>query len=143
MKITETEALLYAIKQLSRADTTSFQIRKKLEQKGFKKEEIKKVIKYLILKDYLNDRRYAANVINKNIESGKKGPKLLYYELRKKGVQKEICKSLINELYTQETEIKAMKKLNLKMTNEKKKLIEKLRRRGFRLSSILMYANSI
>jgi regulatory protein len=143
MKITETEALLYAIKQLSRADNTSFQIRKKLEQKGFKKEEIKKVIKYLILKDYLNDRRYAANVINKNIESGKKGPKLLYYELRKKGVQKEICKSLINELYTQETEIKAMKKLNLKMTNEKKKLIEKLRRRGFRLSSILMYANSI
>lgn len=143
MKTTETEAFLYAISKLSKSDITAALLIKKLQQKGFKEIEIKKVVACLKKRGYLDDIRYAVNFINKYLINGKKGPILLYYELRKRGIAKSICKPLIEELYTPEIELEAMKKIDVSDTKEKKKLIIKLKRKGFRLQAILLFLNSI
>lgn len=143
MKTTKTEAFLYAIAKLSKSDITSISLIKKLQQKGFDEKEIMKVIACLKEKGYLDDRRYAVNFINKYLHTGKKGPILLYYDLRKKGIAKPLCKALIEELYTPEVELEAIKKMKAKDTMGKKKLAMKLKRKGFRLQTIRLFLNSM
>ncbi len=68
MKVYESKAFLYAINKLSKSDTTSLLLKRKLLEKGFSKEDITKVINYLIKKGYIDDNRYDINYINKFIQ---------------------------------------------------------------------------
>ncbi|OGF58422.1 MAG: hypothetical protein A2Y62_04095 [Candidatus Fischerbacteria bacterium RBG_13_37_8] len=138
MHITESEAFLYALKKISRADTTAYLLHKALRQKGFPEEEIEELVRYFASISYLNDERYATNYIMKHVAKAKKGPRLLYYELRSRGIEKELCKILITTLYTPEQEMTAIQNIIKKDKGKTKqmKLVARLERRGFRHSTI-------
>lgn len=138
MHITESEAYSYALKKISRADTTAYLLYKALREKGFPKEEIEELVRFFTSKGYLNDERYATNYIMKHVAKVKKGPRLLYYELRSRGIEKELCKILITTLYTPEQEMAAIQNIMKKDKGKTKQMIfvARLERRGFRHSTI-------
>jgi len=138
MKAQDDKAINFAIKKLSYCDLTEYKLRAALKRKGFEEKEINNALSFLIEKNYINDERFAFNFINKCLREGKKGPKAILYELRKKGVKKNLSLIMIKQLIPEEKEIELINKLisKEKEKSDHCKIINKLLRKGFGKNAI-------
>lgn len=141
----ESAVLTSALRILAHADNTIAMIKKKLAAKGFSKEAIEQTVDLLVAKGYLNDEKYAEQYIYRCLRNTKKGPKLIFNELHKKGIPGDVCNRLIKEFYTPEQEKTVMNRLIAVMKNKEKKhyIFITLMRRGFRTSTIKELINQL
>lgn len=127
-----------ANKYLSYRARTTYEVRKKLQDKDFTEEIINDVIDILISYNYLDDVKYTETFITESINFKNRGHIRIAMELKQKGIPKEIIDNAFLELDTKESEItKAYELLCLKIkTNkpdfkEKNRVLNLLLRRGF------------
>jgi len=133
------KALNKALILLGKRAYTINQIRQKLEKKNYPNEIVEAVIKYCLEMGYLNDQEYVRQWISMHNRIKPIGRKRILYELKLKGVDKEIILTCLNDLFTDEQEyqlaISLIKKKighNLKIDGDSyKKLYRFLLRRGF------------
>ncbi len=125
---------------LSRREHSQAELRDKLVQKAFDKDIVDQILKDLIKKDYLNDKRYIRQVINDEINFKRSGPLLIKNKLSKKGVRINLVNELLVELYDEDFQLNNCIKLaekKLKILNKfdplqkKKRLASYLAQKGY------------
>ena len=134
----------YALKLISYRERSREEIQVRMKRKGFEKDVIEEVLRYLESQKYLDDRRFAEvwayDRLRKNY-----GRWRVILELREKGVNQEIIDEVVKEIYSAVDEIG----MALDLVNRKGYSLESaqdkgvarrasgfLRRRGFSFSVI-------
>jgi regulatory protein len=132
------EARNKAFHLLSYRERTIKEMRARLKKKDFSAEVIEKVIADLLEKDYLNEQRFAEMWIRSRKNHHPRGRKLIYKELKDKGVASKIINSALNEHLSREKEFEMasylMNKWLRRRTDEDSssyKLKNYLARKGF------------
>lgn len=129
-----------AIVYLSYRDRSIAEMNQRLSNKGYPAEVIENVIHNLEEADLLNDERFALSFSKYKVEDKSWGPEKLRFELRVKGIEKELAEEVINRIYEKYSQNDLIQKLisrrikNRQDVNraEMKKHIDYLKRRGFR-----------
>jgi len=132
------QARLYAYKLMNYRPRSKFELRWRLEGKGYQDEVVENVIKNLVRLGYIDDEGFVQYWIEKR--AGKKGSHGLRQELQSKGVDRAIINKHLAEL-TPETELKTALALGRKKLKRSKAcpdhvLAGFLQRRGFSFSVI-------
>ncbi len=78
----------HAIKKLAARDRTTYEIKKHLESKDYKEEDIENIIAYLLEYGYLNHNNYVKEYFRYSL-SKKWGPLKIEKNLKEKGLKKE------------------------------------------------------
>ena len=125
---------------LARREHSRKELSDKLIRKNFAPALITNVIEDLTAKDYLNDDRFARQLINEEIDLKKNGMRLIKGNLLKKGIESTLADELLHECYAEEVQIencrylagKKIKSLaHLEADQQKKRLADYLNRKGF------------
>lgn len=133
-----------AMNLLQKKDYTESKLREKLREGLYSDDCIDAAIDYVKSYKYLDDERFARDYITYHMELRSKNR--ILQDLLGKGISKDLCESLINELYSEcdsdvETE-QIRNLLNKKHYSEdmdykdKQKIIAFLLRRGYSMESI-------
>ncbi|MBI5749848.1 MAG: RecX family transcriptional regulator [Nitrospinae bacterium] len=91
-----------AYRFLSYRPRSKKEVEKKLKEKKISGENISNIISLLEKNNYLNDREFTLNWIKYRMENKPGGRRSLEYELREKGIDSEIIKESLDEVYTGE-----------------------------------------
>ncbi len=95
-----------AFKLLSYRERTIKEIEDRLSKKKFEADVIKAVVDFLLEKDYLNEERFAEMWIRSRKKHHPRGRKLIYKELKNKGVNQRLINNALNEYLSEEEELK-------------------------------------
>ncbi|NQS74968.1 MAG: regulatory protein RecX [Peptococcaceae bacterium] len=138
MKSEMDQARLYAYKLMNYRPRSKFELRWRLEGKGYSNEVVENVIKNLVRLGYIDDEGFARYWIEKR--AGKRGSYGLRQELLSKGVDRAIINKHLAKL-SPEIELKAAlvlgrKKVKRGRTCPDHVLAGFLQRRGFSFSVI-------
>jgi regulatory protein len=113
---------------------------KKLREKKFSIEIIKKTIDFLEDNKYINDREFTVNWIRYKMENRPLGRASLEYELRKKGISTDLIEESLCEIYGDEFDeyeiAVKMAERKLVSLKDKRKLFGYLQRKGFSYDTI-------
>ena len=121
---------------------TSYEINEKLMELGYEEDIVIRVIENLTEIDYLNDYQYAEKYISEKSKLHPKSSKMLFMELKNKGISDEIISSALKEIELNDENVafELLKKRFSKYTSFDEKLIQKMRTfllgRGFNFSQI-------
>jgi len=101
---------IYFLKQrafhlLGRRHHSSYELKLKLRQKGYKTEYIEQVVEELNTKGLLNDYEFASSFCEENIRTKFWGKKKVESELYKRGITREIIYRVIEEKFTSGNEL--------------------------------------
>lgn len=115
---------------------SELEIRQKLKYKKFSESEINKQISNLKKQDIINDKRFAQFWINYRTEYKIRGKKFIEFELKQKGIKKEIIDDLLQNYNEAESILEIAREKYQLLKNEnpikrKQKLFGYLLRRGF------------
>lgn len=91
------EVLHKAIDLLSRREHAVVELEKKLKSKDYELSDISEVIRFLIEKDYVSDRRYTETMIRSRTNKGY-GWRYIQQELSHKGVVSSLISEVLEEL---------------------------------------------
>lgn len=132
------KAYNYAIYLLGLKLRTEGEIREKLRVKNYELRITEEVIKQLAENRYLDDQRYAEVYV----ENLKKYKNFGFFGIKKKLMEKrlpkEIIENILNEVLSEEEELKIAKKLLNKIGEvEKQKAVMRLKSKGFRTGVIM------
>jgi len=94
-----------AFKLLSYRERTIKEIEDRLRKKDFSEVVIKKVVDFLLEKDYLNEERFSEMWIRSRKKHHPRGRKLIYKELKNKGVNQRIINSALDQHLSNQEEI--------------------------------------
>ena len=94
-----------AFKLLSYRERTIKEIEDRLSKKDFEADVIKAVVDFLLEKDYLNEERFAEMWIRSRKKHHPRGRKLIYKELKNKGVNQRLINNALNKYLSQQEEI--------------------------------------
>ena len=94
-----------AFKLLSYRERTIKEIKDRLAKKDFNEEVIIKVVDFLLENDYLNEERFAEMWIRSRKKHHPRGRKLIYKELKQKGVDQKIINSALNQYLNRQDEL--------------------------------------
>jgi regulatory protein len=94
-----------AFKLLSYRERTIKEIEDRLRKKDFEEEIIKAVVDFLLEKDYLNEERFAEMWIRSRKKHHPRGRKLIYKELKNKGVNQKIINNALNQYLSNQEEL--------------------------------------
>ena len=94
-----------AFKLLSYRERTIKEIEDRLRKKEFSEAVIKAVVDFLLEKDYLNEERFAEMWIRKKKKHHPRGRKLIYKELKNKGVNQRIINNALNQYLSSQEEL--------------------------------------
>jgi len=94
-----------AFKLLSYRERTIKEIEDRLRKKDFSEEVIKAVVDFLLEKDYLNEERFSEMWIRSRKKHHPRGRKLIYKELKNKGVNQRIINSALDQHLSNQEEI--------------------------------------
>jgi regulatory protein len=126
---------------------SSYELKQRLLQKGYRQEKIDEAINYLLAAGYLNDEDFAYKWIKDRLKHKPRGRNLLIKELKSKGIGDDIIEKVLNDLLAPEIELELGLSLALKWLNSREKDINKLKRylynKGFPLSLINKIVNSL
>ncbi|MGM0499673.1 MAG: regulatory protein RecX [Bacillota bacterium] len=100
-----------AFKLLSYRERTIKEIEDRLRKKEFEENVIKAVVDFLLDNDYLNEERFAEMWIRSRKNNHPRGRKLIYKELKNKGVNQRIINNALNKYLSEEEEIEMAKYL--------------------------------
>lgn len=90
-------ALGYVVNLLARREYSEFEIRCKMQEKGFSEEDIENTILYCQQKNWQNDHRFTENYLNFRAQRGY-GLMRIKQELRQlKGIQSEVIEDVLME----------------------------------------------
>ncbi|MCK5413483.1 MAG: regulatory protein RecX [Candidatus Pacebacteria bacterium] len=116
-------ALKFAIKLLTLRRRSVFEIKTRLQKKGYESDIIKQVIEDLNSYKYLDDEAFAESYINDRMNFRPCGRFIIKKELKERGISENIIERKIEELISIEQEIKSAKKL---ATQKSKTISEKI-----------------
>lgn len=136
-----------AYRFLSYRPRSKKEVERKLKEKKISGENISNIISLLERNNYLNDREFTLNWVKYRMENRPGGRRSLEYELREKGIDSEIIKESLDEVYTgefdeyevavrlAEKKISSLKK-GIEDNVIKRRLFSYLQRKGFSFSLI-------
>ena len=137
-----------AYRFLSYRPRSKKEVERKLKEKKISGENIVSIISLLEKNNYLNDREFTLNWIRCRMENRPLGRRSLEYELREKGVDSEIIKDSLDEVYTgefdeyevavrlAEKKISSLNKRKIEDNIAKRRLFSYLHRKGFSYDTI-------
>ena len=131
------QAKLKALSLLTDMDRTEAQLRQKLKQKEFEENIIEQAIEYVKSFGYIDDAKYAQRFVESKKKT--KSKQEMTAMLSQKGVNREFIALALEECYTSEDAVEAIRHLAEKKNysfqestdKEKKKICEYLLRKGF------------
>ncbi|HHW56610.1 MAG TPA: regulatory protein RecX [Clostridia bacterium] len=130
------EATNYTFNLLSRKMLTEKELLIKLKQRGVSEEAAKNVLEKMKNYNYINDKLYAKLFVEQKMTQLYSRQRI-YYELLKKGIDKEIIHETIENLYPEDKEVEIIKKLIDKKLNVlPQKLKKYLYNSGFQIENI-------
>lgn len=94
-----------ALKYISRRAYSKEELRKKLIQQKFDNNFIEKVLDELEIKNLINDESYARLFADEKIKSKRWGKNKIKAELIKRGISADIISDVLNEKFSDESEI--------------------------------------
>ncbi len=109
-----------ALHLLSRRLHSSYELKLKLKQKGYKAEFIEQVINELNSKGLLNDYEFASSFSEENIRNKSWGKKKVESELFKRGIDREIISRIVEEKFPNGNELDGA----LELAKKKMRLIQ-------------------
>jgi len=130
---TKNTALKFAIKLLTLRRRSVFEIKTRLQKKGYESDIISQVINDLNGYKYLDDEVFAESYINDRMNFRPCGRFLIKNELKERGIAENIIERKINELISEEREVESAIKLALQKSKtisantEKSKGIQKVK----------------
>lgn len=132
------KALAYAHKLISIRLRTEKELKMRMRMKEFSAETIQKVTQILNEEGLLNDAEFAREYLESKIHS-LWHPRIIYYELIKKGVAQEIAKKITDEVDLRELSEKVKEKAlylnernsSLPLKKRKHRIYSYFMRRGF------------
>jgi len=122
------------------------ELKDRLKKKDFSAKTIQKTVEYLRELNYLNDEEFARFWVEAKLSAAALGYALLRYQLRQKGVAREVAEKVLNEQAGQYDEYEAARRLavsrrrhykGLQPLKIKRRLYGYLLRRGFPQEAIL------
>jgi regulatory protein len=123
------------LRLLDRRSYSAAQLKAKLEEDLFSPEAIEEVLKGFSSHNYINDDRFAQDLITAELKRKPIGRRFLYQRLLHKGIKRTTALQMIEAGYSieQEEELceKLMEKLIRKRGTDIKKIFPTLARRGF------------
>jgi len=137
-----------AYRFLSYRPRSKKEVERKLKEKKISGENIVSIISLLEKNHYLNDREFTLNWVKYRMENRPLGRRSLEYELREKGVDSEIIKDSLDEVYTgefdeyevavrlAEKKISSLNKRKIEDNVIKRRLFSYLQRKGFSYDTI-------
>ena len=117
----------------------------KLKNKGYGDSVIEKTIEFLKDSNELDEERFIRSFIRSNNTRHPEGKSVLLARLVQKGTDKELSKTVLNEVYTEEYNAECLQKAINRQKNGKKdkeKIFAKLMSSGFSYSEIKKEYNS-
>lgn len=152
----------YAYRLLARKARTEYELRKKMDERGFDAPTIEIVLENLKKYNFINDSEYAQKLAGKRLFQNRWGKRKIKQELIQKGIAEEIVEEVINgieeveeyrtALFSAQKKLKSLSKKieNCQNMDESKsedilrKVILHLDRKGFSVEVIkLIYKNFI
>lgn len=132
----------YALHLLTDMDRTKDQLIKKLQSSEYPEDIIEKTIAYVESFGYLDDTRYACNLIESKKKT--KSKKEIYALMLKKGIESSVIQEAMDQYYEKEDSIYAIQKILTKKKyspetmgyKEKQKIYASLMRKGFSYDDI-------
>lgn len=136
------KAKLKAMEYLKQSDKSELELRTKLKRAFFPESCIQVAIDYVKQYGYINDIKYAENYIYSH--KNNKSKQALEFELRKKGISEDIIRNCMEEEYSLEMELEAIRKQIAKkcsnvssLTSEEKvKLMASICRKGYSYENV-------
>ncbi len=137
-----------AYRFLSYRPRSKKEVEKKLKEKKISGENISNIISLLERNNYLNDREFTLNWVKYRMENRPSSRRSLEYELREKGVDSEIIKDSLDEVYSgefdeydvavrlAEKKIASLRKKKMEYNAFKRGIFSYLQRKGFSFSLI-------
>ena len=89
----------YALYLLNYRDWSKSEMAKKLEKKQYPENIIEEILQFLEEKKLINDRKFSKEWVRKSIKKGL-APARIEYELKNKGVNEEIIKEIVNQIFS-------------------------------------------
>lgn len=131
----------YGLFLLSRREYSREELRARLLKKEYPKDEVDALMVTFVENHWLDDQRFAEIYCRSKVLEGK-SRKQLEYSLRKKGIDGDLCKSVLSEFYSKEAEILAIEKQIRKYQRSSKapdrnKMISRLAAKGFNVGQII------
>jgi regulatory protein len=131
----------YVLRFLAIRPRSQFEIEKRLVRKGFPKSDVEKMVEKLKNQNLINDREFAALWVRNRSLLRPTGKRLLFWELKQKGIAREIVDEVLGfadnvelELARGALENKIRLYASLEPFEKKQKLLAFLARRGFSYS---------
>ena len=129
-----------ALDLLAIRDHSRYGLSTKLLQRGFSKDIVDEVLASLTEKGLLSDRRFAESFVRMRQNRNPEGPSVLESRLMQNGVDRQIATEVLSEWFSDEDNVekalsKAARKI-IRSTDDKQKIIMKLRRKGFSKTQI-------
>ena len=128
----------YALKLIEFKDRTEKEIRQKLHEKGYDENSIEDEIEFLKNYGYINDSRYAEHFTHDAINIKKWGKGRIRAELLRKGVDREIIDSVIEESFEEVDDDRVFSLMKTRFANsdfsnikERTRIFNFYMRRGF------------
>ena len=146
-KMAKSAAFKYIVRQLR----SEKEVYNKLSFHKFDDEIILLVIDELKALGYLNDRMYAYKFVFDRIKNNPKSKKMLTFELKQKGIDKDIINDVMEEMNIDDESLglflvkKKLSKYDLNEEKSRKKIMSYLRNRGYNMElikAILKNSNS-
>ncbi|MCM8764049.1 MAG: recombination regulator RecX [Candidatus Omnitrophica bacterium] len=128
-------AIKYALKLLSISEASELKLKQFLEKHGYDESEIKETIKYLKTKNFINDARLAALIVEKCIRK-KKGVNYVRDILASKGIPENIISETLARMYPQSLEYMTARELFFSSKKPLKKILYWLASKGFSEATI-------
>lgn len=125
----------YGISVLSRAAKSEYELRHKMQDKGFDSQLIDNAINTLKEQKYLDDEKYCEMFINDKINISKYGVRKIKEALYYKGIDKEIIEQKIKSISSKDEEERAFMLGKKKLLSIKE---EDTRKKGLKLSNYLV-----
>jgi regulatory protein len=109
----------FALKQISYSSKTSFEIRKKLRDKGFSDENIEKTIDFLKEYALVDDQAYVKSYVNDKSNISLRSKNKIFYKLKAKSIPEVTIEKYLANISDQEEYQKAKKLGSRKAKNDK------------------------
>lgn len=126
-----------ALDYLTLKDYTAFEIKNKLQKKGYSSDIIETTLEKLFSYNFLNDEKYANNYLNYAQKYKKQGKNKILFDLKQKGISNSILSNLDFDLEDQinmalKLGEKKLKTLNIEdKIKTKEKLLRYLLSKGY------------
>lgn len=132
------DAYGHGIKLLALREHSEKELREKLMQKGYSRDDVDSSLERLIKLGYLSDERFASSFIRSRLRKNPEGRTLLALRLKEKGCSKSVIDNALAESWDEEEYKEPLKKAYLKLLKKKDRnyAVQSLMKKGFSMREI-------